>query len=310
METLKIDRGLSPENNLRKSLDQRLKNKAKELKLPVENVRKRFVFQVFLSRLFSSSFRDSWVLLGGVALVARHQGGRTTKDIDLAYQERLDDVQGIYEKLKTAVNENSLGDDFNFQLGDPRIHESFDGYMATTCKISVVASIGAKKFDDFWLDIVQARHTGEPDLVRHDPILDYPAETSHPPFPVVPIEDHLADKICAVYERHRNNTPSTRYRDLADIAQIVSKSEINAEYLCQSLDRESRRRRLELPKNVEIPDESWRKAYGRAASSWAGYPSEFSNLETALRIAGTCLNPILSRSRPTGTWDPTQSVWQ
>jgi hypothetical protein len=36
---------------------------------------------------------------------------------------------------------------------------------------------------------------------------------------VFPIEDHVAEKICAMYERYRTGgNPSTRYKDLVDLA--------------------------------------------------------------------------------------------
>ena len=38
-----------------------------------------------------------------------------------------------------------------------------------------------------------------------------------PAVPVVPIENHLAAKVCAMFEIHREGQPSTRYRDLADL---------------------------------------------------------------------------------------------
>jgi hypothetical protein len=45
-----------------------------------------------------------------------------------------------------------------------------------------------------------------------------------------PLADHVADKACAIFERHGpTGTPSTRYKDLVDLVAIVLSAPVEAE---------------------------------------------------------------------------------
>lgn len=133
-----------------------------------------------------------------------------------------------------------------------------------------------------------------------------------PTVPTAPVENHLADKICAMYEQHgrHGESPSTRYRDLADIVRIVRALPFEAARLAEILRREAGRRQLTLPHQIESPGNLWIQEYPKAARGFAEYPREFYTLDSSLSYAGRCLNEILNGSRATGSWDPDSQAWK
>jgi hypothetical protein len=64
--------------------------------------------------------------------------------------------------------------------------------------------------------------------------------------------DHVADKVCAIFERHNGN-PSTRFKDLIDLVAISRRATMNADLQKRALVTEAARRNLELPAAFEFP---------------------------------------------------------
>ena len=127
-----------------------------------------------------------------------------------------------------------------------------------------------------------------------------------------PIENHLADKVCALYERHGQDgdKASNRYRDLADIVRIVAEIPFDAARLTTVLQREAGRRRLTLPKKIQAPSEEWVLGFPRSAAGFAEYPREYWDLNAALTFCRTSLDEILTGERTSGTWHPHRYSWQ
>ncbi|HET6290366.1 MAG TPA: nucleotidyl transferase AbiEii/AbiGii toxin family protein [Amycolatopsis sp.] len=77
--------------------------------------------------------------------------------------------------------------------------------------------------------------------------LEPPFASDCAPWPdarMFPIEDHVAKKICAMYERHQaGGHPSTRYKDLVDLALFAVKSSISGKEIHEILHDEIARRR-------------------------------------------------------------------
>lgn len=149
---------------------------------------------------------------------------------------------------------------------------------------------------------------GPIDHLEPDPVIEHEFLEDLPPrIPVVPVENHTADKVCAMYETHRQQTPwSTRYRDLADLVRIVRDLEIDAVRLTAMLRHEQQRRRIppELPEELRPPHASWVVDYPVAARRFAGFPADLHPLEASLAFAGQCLNPVLGGSAPGGRGIP------
>lgn len=274
------------------------------------DIRKQYVFALFYKRLFGHE-APGWILLGGNALLARTGSGRFTQDVDLARTEKWESVDEIRNELENLLAADT-GDPFRFTIRDISEHDRRDeyGYGGHTVKVKVTASLGNLAFEHFELDITQRRHiTGPVDHIPLTPVIDHKTLNDLPLVPVVPIENHLADKICALYETHKNG-PSTRYRDLADIVRIVQDLKIRADHLERMLDHERGRRRLTLPTALESPGAQWDAAYPKAAREFAGFPVELHTLDSSLAVARACLDPVLSGEVSDALWDPAQQRWR
>lgn len=130
----------------------------------------------------------------------------------------------------------------------------------------------------------------------------------HPPGRRVtrfPIGDHLADKYCAIAStyQHGNRRPSTRTKDLVDIALIATTRTVAAEALRTALLANAARRGLTLPTEFVIPDpQRWATTYP------ADSPRATPTYTEAVAIAAALFNPILAGT-PTGLWDPASQLW-
>lgn len=295
---------------LRAQLSQKLRDEARRRQVSPDFVRKQYVFALFYRRIFATT-NNEWMLLGGNALLARTGGGRFTQDIDLARTERWNDVDELKNELQALVAQPA-DDPFRFQIDNPREHDHTDpyGYGGRTAEVKVTVTLGGSVFENFKIDITRRRHVSDPiDRIQVPAIIDHPTLNDLPMVPIVPIENQLADKICALYETHASG-PSTRYRDLADIVRIVQDLPIQAAQLTTILEHESHRRRMDLPTKMVSPGEEWASAYPIQAQGFAEFPNKFHPLEASLQAAASCLDEVLAGNRTEGEWDPSAQVWR
>lgn len=303
-------RPLTPQARTRQLTD-RLRNEARRQHAPVEALRKQFVFALLFKRLFRQDDGE-WILLGGNALLVRLHGGRFTQDVDLAHATASQTPDDLLADLQSRVAVDT-GDGFTFDLVDITTHNRADefGYGTIAHKISARALSGGLHFESFSIDLTQRRHVEGPVERRPlHPVIDDPALTDLPTIPLVPLENHMADKVCGIYERHKNDSASTRWRDLADLARVVTALEVDAARLHTMLRHEARRRRMDLPAAMVAPGPRWEEEYPRNAREFAGFPEELHSLDASLTAVGICLNPVLDRTRTTGTWDPSCQRWE
>lgn len=300
--------------NLARSLRSKLNNEARRRGVTADVIRKQYIFTVFLSRLFSTKPQPPWILLGGNALLIRTGTGRFTQDIDLARESEWKTTEDARAELQSLADASADRDPFSFVIVSVEPHSDPDpyGYGAKTAKARVQALLGTQAFETFTIDLTERRHLDAPvDQVPLRAIIDHDTLADLPSVPTTPLENHLADKVCAMYERHGSagDSPSTRYRDLADIVRILDAGPIDAARLKEVLDRESGRRRTTLPSRMEAPAEEWRTAFPRQARTFAEYPSKLYELEASLDETRPCLDPILSGERTSGTWDREKRTW-
>lgn len=125
----------------------------------------------------------------------------------------------------------------------------------------MVVTFGGREFATFDIDASVKRHI-ESHVETHQLVPVLQGDTALqdlPPIPLVPVENHLADKIAALYEKHGATwtSPSNRYRDLADIIRIVLDLEFDEVRLVEVLLHEQARRRIKLPSAMVAPDPEW-----------------------------------------------------
>lgn len=294
---------------LRASLNSLLKNEALRRGVSVELVRKQYIFTVFFRRVFARE-NTEWMLLGGNALLIRTGGGRFTQDIDLARASGWESPEALLTELRELVADDPA-DDFRFEVAKVHEHDRTDayGYRIATSKVRVRSFLGAVPFEPFSIDVSVRRHVDGPvDRIAPKPVIDHPSLKDLPVIPTVPVENHLADKICAMYKPHETGV-STRYRDLADIVRIIKDLRFDAGRLDRLLEHESERRRIQRPGALTSPGRTWSTEYERAAREFAEFPVELRSLEASLAYASGCLADVLAQHRRTGIWDPDAQAW-
>jgi hypothetical protein len=180
---------------LRQALADRLRPLAEESGMELSALLRQFAYDRLLCRVFSTE-PERWVLKGATAMLARLEGqARHTLDVDLY---RRDGSLADAEQALREAAALDLGDYFRFTLGAPR--QMVQG--ADAVRISVVALLGATDFARFHVDLVAGLSmTGVPEDAS--PLV--PVELSgisRTAYRVYPIADHVADKVCALLERH------------------------------------------------------------------------------------------------------------
>lgn len=129
---------------------------------------------------------------------------------------------------------------------------------------------------------------------------------------VYPFADHIADKICAMLERHPRadgrTEQSTRYRDLVDLVTFAHTATVDTLELRQAIDSEAKRRRLTLPDRLQVSSSSgWEAGYARVARDTPGL--EERDLELAVASARRFIDPVLAGTA-NGRWDPAAMAWK
>lgn len=293
-----------------KRLNQGINKRAKALNLPGELIRYQVAFEGFLERVFKPE-SDEWVLKGGASLLMRNRQGRTTTDIDLA-RDVLGGLEDIDSEIREIAGRPGHGP-LTYRVKSVRIKGSGteDGYSGPTYEASIDAMMGAVVFQPFSLDLTVQRHTQEPhERVEIHPVLAELTSEELEPFFVfaTAIESQLADKICAMREKHRSGD-SNRYHDLADIITILLTQSFSAEKLVTSCKHEARRRRIDYPTEIWVPS-MWETEYTQKAESFFGLPAQYRDLSNAMAFASEVLNPALAGELTEALWDPGKRSWQ
>lgn len=255
----------------------------------VNQLRRDVAFHAALRRLSHSTSQGSWVIKGGVALQLRLDPSRSSKDIDITWMGEAVDRTVELDALRAAL-ECDEGDFFAFELNvtDNKVDD------AGALVVPVTARLGGRHFERFSIDLAPAREG----LQIEDP----------PPAPaplgidqlgearvrLLRIELQLADKLCAIHEM-RNGMPSSRWRDLADVAMIAQQVDgIDGRTLVDALAAESALRRDTLPDGLPTSltltssqHDSWRRQWG---SGGRGVPISF---DEALTVARDFADPVL-----------------
>lgn len=284
----------------RAALDQRLKDHAASTGLPLVRLRKAIAFDRFLARLIEVA-PGRWVLKGAVALDYRLGGlTRTTKDIDLG---RLDDENAATEDF-LAAQALDLGDYFTFTVQRASARDEADDFPAVRYRVS--AELAGRRFEEFPIDVAFSDPLPwHPDRLPGTDLLEF-AEVERIELPVLPIEQHVAEKLHAYTRAYgRAAGSSTRPKDLIDIVLVERSSQLDAAALRTALAATFAERALQaLPSEVPAPPAEWRVPYAKLAETVGLSP----DLVAGHAKAASLLNPVLA-GHARGRWDPRVGTW-
>jgi hypothetical protein len=222
------------------------------------HLQRQFAYDRLLARLYL--FDDAWILKGATALLARHIAVRHTVDVDVY---RTTNHRQAEKDLRAAMDLEA-GDWFSFEAG--RSIPIADAVVGV--RVPVVARLGANEWARFHVDVVAAgvRMTGVPENVPPLTSVEI-SGLRQDGYRAYPIEDHIADKACAILERHGDNRyPSTRYKDLVDLVSLTANSRATAIGQRTALVSEADRRGITLPGHFDVPEPGlWEPGYAAEA---------------------------------------------
>ena len=253
----------------------------------------------FLCRVFLNGNRD-YVLKGGSGMLARIPDARATRDIDFGLLAPMDSGDAIEELSRLASAD--LGDFCRFEL--TKIEESLDenGY-SRLLKLRFASFVGAEEKDPVLIDLsLGCQPVGTPIVVEPSNRVTIPGvQTS--PYLLYPLEDQLADKLCAIMELQPGGYPSSRMKDLLDVLLIEKTQTIDSTLLSLAITTECGRRIMEVPESFCAPDH-WAGGFSRFAKT-NGMDISF---DEACDSAHKLFDPILRREA-TGKWLPDKQRW-
>jgi hypothetical protein len=290
---------------MRQAIDDRLRRLQRErVASQLSDLQRQFAYDRLLCRVFRTQPKH-WVLKGATAMLARLGGlARHSLDVDLyCTHANLTDAEQALNDC-AAVD---LGDFFRFAMRPGRQMPQ----ALSACRVATQAYLGATAFATFNVDLVTGIDLrGTPDEVAPLIPIDLPGLVRANYF-AWPLADHIADKVCAMIELHPRqggrSLPSTRYRDLADLALFAHSANVDAEQLQGVLIAEASRRHLQLPDTVPEPDgPGWRSGYTRVAREAPSVVEK--DLDAALITVRGFLDPILS-SKARGSWNHDALRW-
>ena len=200
------------------SLNHRLRNLAEAEGVPASRVRNRYVFQRVLVRLA----RDPrWVLKGGFGLELRlGLAARATKDLDLLrWEDETLSAAGLQELLDDALDVPA-DDECTFVVRRPRPVRAEDE-APSTWRVVVDVLVAGQTFGTVTIDVVtRAVEPAEGlDAVLVRPVLggeEFRVRS-------VGLARHAAEKAHAYARLYAHDRPSSRVKDLVDLALLVER---------------------------------------------------------------------------------------
>src|SRR6266516_5145040 len=233
----------------------------------IDELYRRFAYDRLLARLYLLD-PGRWALKGAVGLLARLPDMRHTLDLDIATATSDGDGAGLRQAaqaLERAAG-HDLGDHVRFTISPWRLGGTVSG--RPLAQSTATCWIGLRRLVAFPVDLVGG---DLPPLALEATSPLHPFDLPGLPAPaqllVYPLACQIAEKVCGIMSRY-GAMPSTRYRDLADLAAIaqaaddLSAKDLSAEDLHLALHHEFARQGLPLPAALTVPDPpSWSTGY-------------------------------------------------
>ena len=293
--------------NMGASIRQRLKNQAKELNIPFNQMLQRYCIERFLLRLSESEYRESFILKGGqMLLVWDNKQMRPTMDVDFMglTENSLENLQNIMMDL-CGRNQSDIDG------------ISFDPISVHAIRIKEDAEYeGVRVTFEGVMDLIKVHmqiDTGFNDAVTPGPeIMHYPSilEMAEPKLRVYNRETLIAEKYEAMTKLGELNS---RMKDFFDIWLLSSRFSFKEKVVGAALSATFERRGTSmgtlpfiLKPDFEYLDNKqvqWRAFLRKNKITSA--PEQFIEITASIAIfVGPVLDGILSMDMKNRLWSP------
>lgn len=295
-------RSYSSPEAFKQALEQRLRT-AERTGVEMARRRQLLVFDRFLARIVAV-LGEAATLKGGLALECRLERARTTRDVDL---RMMGSPYNILAKLQEA-GRCDLGDFMTFEVGPDEDHPEIRnvGMQYNGLRFHAEGKLAGKLYGQrFGVDVAFGDPIlGDPEVVVAEDVLSF-AGIAPPTLRLYPIETHIAEKLHAYTMPRRR--PSTRVKDLPDIALLATAKTLDASRLREALVQTfTFRKTHSLPTELPAPLVAWAAPYATMARedqlAWL-------TLEDVTRAAQEFLGPVLVGSLD-ATWEPEAWGWR
>ncbi|KQN39166.1 MULTISPECIES: nucleotidyl transferase AbiEii/AbiGii toxin family protein [unclassified Frigoribacterium] len=245
------------------SLTQRIRNAAAEEGIAIPRLRSRIAFQRMLARLAADG---GWVLKGGFSLETRlGLRARATKDLDLLLRSPgLSNPIDLQDALDEAL-EADLGDGFTFRVRLPR-QMRMEEAEPSTWRVVVEVRYADAEFGVVTVDVV----TAADDRAGVDgaaPLQIEPVVVGEPFWvPALDPHRHAAEKFHAYARLYAYERPSSRVKDLIDLALFDESAMLDGERLYAALVEVFAERNTELPSRLPDPPSEWAVPFASLAA--------------------------------------------
>jgi len=286
---------------MRSALEQRLLDRSKSAKLPLDRLRKEAAIQQLLARIAAEAPAGSWALKGGIAMIARvGERARATSDADATWRA---EEQMLHDMLDRA-SALDLNDNFEFTIsrGRPIQAEGPEGGL----RFSVTARIASKVFEVLRLDVNLVDDDLRPvEEITLRNLLDF---AGIPPVmvPAIRSEQQLAEKLHA-YTRDYGSRDNGRSKDLYDMLVIAQEVPLpTAADLAAACRQTFVLRATSWPPALGLPPESWAGAWNAYV---ADYGIQYSTLASAYEALTAFWQPVLQEIQPGTVWNADRWTW-
>lgn len=265
-----------------------------------------FYFHRLLCRVFEGG-NDEFVLKGGRGMLARTIDARATRDIDLL--STCGDLNNALSDL-LALAEKDMGDFILFEYAGSDPIKVEDEYRSGL-SVKFVPILGTKRMQDISIDLVvdEVPLDGAERLTPADRIDVGGLKTCD--YLVYPVTAALSDKFCALCEHH-GGRPSSRVKDLVDIAVYAATCDIDGGDFKKRLEREIAVRGLGNVGSFALPSEwgaSQARQYERLARQ-TGLPENLRDMHSAESLARNLFDPVLSGECSRACWSCETMGWE
>lgn len=300
------------ENNLSRSVHQKLMNKARDTNRPFNELLQYYAMERFLYRLSKSRYSDRFILKGALMFILWDIPGmqsRPTRDIDLLgiIDNDLEFVKGVFSEICSTPVEDD-GVQFNpVDIDISAITEEAD-YRGVRVKIK--GNLGNAKLN-LQIDI------GFGDSILPEPVrLKYPSILGFPSPDIIgySTESVIAEKLQAMVKLGIINS---RMKDFYDIRVMSDLFSFDGISLSNSIMSTFKQRDTEIPVNPVFLQESFR-ADPQKQVQWKAFIrktglNEEADFKDTISVIETFIKPVLvsivENKQFTYKWSP-RGPWE
>ena len=288
-----------------RAMEQAVKAAAKASGRDVNKAIQGFYHDRFLCRVFSPD-EPSFILKGGQSMLAHIPNVRETRDIDLV--GKADNLDKALDDLVNAASVD-LGDFIEFRLKSTRPTEISQDYREGYTVVFETWLGKITKKNDISIDlVVDALAPVDYDVINPISRLEVKGLETHE-YLANTVESRIAEKVCATLQDY-NGRPSSRLKDLVDLATMMLNEPVNGRKLAGVLATERSVRKITELEKFKVPD-AWKSTFAtnyRKLAKEASLPEELQEIATAEKAVATWLQPIINGDSDIH-WDPTVLEW-